>query len=129
MAEPAQTPQYIYKIVPEAPPSPLPTEFPLSDLDRNDGFIHLSTAEQVLNTANLFFSSATSLYLLKLPYAPLAASGSMKWEFPPSGKFPSAFPHLYGRNFGAADVEDAKGFERAEGQVWSEVLGGDAWLV
>ncbi|KAK1633854.1 hypothetical protein BDP81DRAFT_62081 [Colletotrichum phormii] len=127
MAEPTQKPQYIYKIVPEAPPSPLPTEFPLSDLDRNDGFIHLSTAKQVLNTANLFFATSTTLHLLKLPYAPLASS--TKWEFPPSGTFPSAFPHLYGRNFGAADVEDVKGFARAEGQVWSEVLGGDAWLV
>ncbi|CCF46097.1 hypothetical protein CH063_14959, partial [Colletotrichum higginsianum] len=47
MPAPAQMPQYLYKIVPEAPPSPLPAEYPLSDLDRNDGFIHLSTADQV----------------------------------------------------------------------------------
>ncbi|OHE90859.1 hypothetical protein CORC01_13836 [Colletotrichum orchidophilum] len=127
MSEPTQKPHYIYKIVPSAPPSPLPAEFPLSDLDRNDGFIHLSTAEQVLGTADLFFSAATSLWLLKLPYAALAEE--TRWEFPPSSTFPSAFPHLYGRNFGAADVADARGFERPDGAVWSEILRGDAWLV
>lgn len=43
---PSPLPRYVYKIIPEAPPSPLPAEWPLSDLDRNDGFIHLSTAKQ-----------------------------------------------------------------------------------
>ncbi|TKW52565.1 hypothetical protein CTA1_6819 [Colletotrichum tanaceti] len=106
MPAPAQMPQYLYKIVPEAPPSPLPAEYPLSDLDRNDGFIHLSTAEQ-------------------LPYAALEAQ--IRWDDLPAGA--GCFPHLYGRNFGAADVEDARGFVRSdEGRAWSEVLGGDAWL-
>lgn len=49
MPAPSTLPKYLYKIVPEAPPYPLPEEYPLSDLDRNDGFIHLSTAEQVLS--------------------------------------------------------------------------------
>jgi uncharacterized protein (DUF952 family) len=40
-------PKYIYKIVPEAPAEPFPKEHPLSELDRNDGFIHLSTSTQV----------------------------------------------------------------------------------
>ncbi|TQN68436.1 hypothetical protein CSHISOI_07014 [Colletotrichum shisoi] len=125
MPAPAQMPQYLYKIVPEAPPSPLPAEYPLSDLDRNDGFIHLSTAEQVLGTADRFFSASASLWLLKLPYSALEAQ--IRWDDLPSGA--GCFPHLYGRNFGAADVEDARGFVRGdEGRAWSEVLGGDAWL-
>ena len=41
------TPKHVYKIVPEAPPQPIPQEFPLSELDRSDGFVHLSTATQV----------------------------------------------------------------------------------
>jgi uncharacterized protein (DUF952 family) len=46
MAAPNPLPKYIYKIVP-ADPQPLPEALPLSDLDRNDGFLHLSTAAQV----------------------------------------------------------------------------------
>jgi uncharacterized protein (DUF952 family) len=46
MAAPVPLPKYIYKIVP-ADPQPVPGALPLSDLDRNDGFLHLSTAEQV----------------------------------------------------------------------------------
>lgn len=40
-------PRYLYKIVPTAPPEPLPQEYPLSELDQTDGFVHLSTDEQV----------------------------------------------------------------------------------
>lgn len=40
-------PKYVYKIVPGSLPSSLPRELPLSKLDRADGFVHLSTAEQV----------------------------------------------------------------------------------
>ncbi|KAK1970276.1 hypothetical protein LZ32DRAFT_580379 [Colletotrichum eremochloae] len=124
MPAPTQMPQYLYKIVPEAPPSPLPAEYPLSDLDRNDGFIHLSTAEQVLGTADRFFSGTANLWLLKLPYAALEAH--IQWDELPAGA--GCFPHLHGRNFGAADVADARSFARSEGQAWSEVLRGDAWL-
>ncbi|KAF6839440.1 hypothetical protein CPLU01_01860 [Colletotrichum plurivorum] len=124
MPAPSPLPKYLYKIVPSAPPTPLPAEYPLSDLDRGDGFIHLSTAEQVLGTADRFFSTTHKLWLLKLPYSSLEQG--IRWDDLPSGD--GCFPHLYGRNFGAADVEEARGFERAEGGVWSEVLRGDAWL-
>jgi len=43
-------PKYIYKILPLAPPEPFPAALPLSPLDAKDGFVHLSTAEQVLPT-------------------------------------------------------------------------------
>lgn len=41
------TPKSLYKIVPSAPPNPFPQQYPLSELDKNDGFVHLSTAVQV----------------------------------------------------------------------------------
>lgn len=44
-------PKYVYKIIPSPPEDPFPKEHPLSDLDRNDGFVHLSTSSQV--TASL----------------------------------------------------------------------------
>jgi hypothetical protein len=46
MPAPNPLPKYIYKIVSEEPAYPLPAEYPLSELDKNDGFIHLSTAAQ-----------------------------------------------------------------------------------
>lgn len=40
-------PKFVYKIIPTAPSDPLPAEYPLSELDQTDGFVHMSTAEQV----------------------------------------------------------------------------------
>lgn len=58
-------PKYVYKIVPGSLPSPLPRELPLSELDRADGFVHLSTAEQV----NIFFFPFAPLTCAPLRYA------------------------------------------------------------
>lgn len=44
---PFPLPEFVYKIITDPPPSPIPAEYPLSDLDAQDGFIHLSTAWQV----------------------------------------------------------------------------------
>ena len=43
---PDQLPKYIYKIVPSPPPEVLPAQYPISELDQKDGFIHMSTATQ-----------------------------------------------------------------------------------
>lgn len=47
MQAPEPLPQYVYKIIPTAPPSPIPSPYPLSALDEKDGFVHLSTSWQV----------------------------------------------------------------------------------
>jgi len=47
LVPPSPLPEFVYKITPEAPPDPIPEAYPLSDLDRQDGFIHMSTAWQV----------------------------------------------------------------------------------
>lgn len=39
--------KYVYKILPSSPPEPLPALYPLSALDHADGFVHLSTNNQV----------------------------------------------------------------------------------
>lgn len=39
--------QFVYKILPSEPQAPIPVAYPLSDLDRADGFVHLSTGKQV----------------------------------------------------------------------------------
>jgi uncharacterized protein (DUF952 family) len=108
---------FIYKILPSPPQEPLPAEFPLSDLDRNDGFVHLSTATQVPQTGDLFFKDATNLWIVKLDLANFEKD--VKWE--------NGFPHLYS-NFGAAGVESVQGFERKEGQTWAQCMAESTWL-
>ncbi|KAK1827839.1 hypothetical protein QBC39DRAFT_290444 [Podospora conica] len=126
---PTPLPEFVYKITTDPPPTPLPAEYPLSDLDAQDGFIHLSTAWQIPTTASLYFTSLTSLYLLKLRLSSLGAPpGEIKWDDAP-GITNKGCPHLYGRNFGADDVVDVKKFERGEGETWEVVLGRDGWLV
>ena len=44
---PPPNPRYVYKIIPSAPPDPVPSEYPLSELDQKDGFVHLSNSTQV----------------------------------------------------------------------------------
>ena len=47
MDPPSPLPEFVYKITAEPPPDPIPDVFPLSELDRHDGFVHLSTSWQV----------------------------------------------------------------------------------
>ena len=63
MAPPNPLPQYVYKIIPAPPPSPIPDSFPLSELDKKDGFVHLSAAFQVCRGFSFFFSSTFFLLL------------------------------------------------------------------
>jgi uncharacterized protein (DUF952 family) len=65
---------------------------PLREIDRRDGYIHLSTRKQVLETARLHFSGADDLLALEIPLAPIA--DLVKFELAP--KRGEAFPHLYG---------------------------------
>ncbi|KAK4645524.1 hypothetical protein QC761_202198 [Podospora bellae-mahoneyi] len=120
---PSPLPTYVYKIIPSAPPSPIPDFYPLSDLDRQDGFVHLSTARQVPITSSLFFTSFKSFHILKLRLSNFPQE-SVKWDEVPGT---NGCPHLYG-NFGAKDVVDSKEFVRGDDQTWEDVLRGDSWL-
>lgn len=120
MTAPTPLPTYIYKILPSAPPSPLPQILPLSDLDANDGFIHLSTASQTPATCGRFFADATELWLLKIKLQTLEnGTGEVRWEAAGSG----VFAHLYGGKFGAEEVEESIKFERGA-KSWEEALEG-----
>ncbi|KAH6655464.1 hypothetical protein BKA67DRAFT_657402 [Truncatella angustata] len=117
---PSPLPEHVYKIIPSAPPSPIPDRYPLSDLDKNDGFVHLSTADQIPTTLSLFFKETANVWVLKLRFT---FADKVTYE---NG---DGCPHLHG-NFGAADVEDAREFSRNDGETWQDALkrqGG--WLV
>ena len=65
-------------------------------LDKQDGFIHLSTASQLTATLAFFFKDSVSLQLLQLNLDEIDET-KLIYEFPEpnKGKRKSAFPHLY----------------------------------
>jgi uncharacterized protein (DUF952 family) len=60
-------------------------------IDLKDGFIHLSTATQVKETARLHFAGTEDLLLVAIDEAVL--SNDLKWEASRGGQL---FPHVYG---------------------------------
>jgi uncharacterized protein (DUF952 family) len=62
-----------------------------SAVDRRDGFIHFSTAEQVAETAARHFAGQRDLVLVSVDAAALGER--LKWEPSRGG---ALFPHLYG---------------------------------
>ena len=62
-----------------------------SAVDRRDGFIHFSTAEQVAETAAKWFTDQRDLMLVAIDAD--ALSDNLKWEPSRGG---ALFPHLYG---------------------------------
>ena len=66
----------------------------ITDLDKKDGFIHLSTAVQLNATLSLYFSKEKSVVLLQIDHAQTLQQ--LKFEAPsPPGNRKSAFPHYY----------------------------------
>ncbi len=65
---------------------------PWSTADREDGFVHLSTATQVQATAAKHYRHRAELRLLLVDTARLAES-ALRWEVSRGGDL---FPHLYG---------------------------------
>jgi uncharacterized protein (DUF952 family) len=62
-----------------------------SAVDRKDGFIHFSTAEQAPETASKWFAGLRDLVLVAVDGDALGAR--LKWEPSRGG---ALFPHLYG---------------------------------
>jgi uncharacterized protein (DUF952 family) len=129
-------PDYVYKITVTPPPNPLPHTLPLSDLDEQDGFIHLSNAHQIPITASRYFSSDTGIHLLRVSTVAVRKEGSVfKWL----DEGQSGCLHLYGANgvkgefsrLGLCTVVDVKEWKRSEGKKWDEqeiVDGLNGWL-
>jgi len=85
-------PGIIYKICPHAlwREAQHTGEFGGAPLDRQDGFIHFSTAEQVGETAAKHFAGAQDIVLIAVDGGALEAV--LKWEPSRGGQL---FPHLY----------------------------------
>ena len=77
---------YAYKI---GESFPAEGELPISELDRKDGFLHMSTAAQVAATVGRFSKHTASIELLKVPIARI--EDRLRWE---ASMNHGVFPHL-----------------------------------
>ena len=85
-------PKAVYKICPEAlwRAAEKAGRFDGAPIDLADGFIHLSTADQVRETAAKHFAGQTGLLLVAVDAARLGSA--LKYEVSRGG---ALFPHLY----------------------------------
>ena len=70
------------------------TGFIVTELDKKDGFVHLSNSSQLALTFSLFFTEHEKLVLLQLNQEEI--KDSLVFEDPiPKGERRGLFPHLY----------------------------------
>jgi uncharacterized protein (DUF952 family) len=81
----------VYKILPAADWAADGAVVPWSDDDRRDGFVHLSAAGQVFETARRRFSGRAGLIVLAIDAA--LAGPDLRCERSRGG---ASFPHYYG---------------------------------
>ena len=68
----------------------------ITDLDKRDGFIHLSTASQLAATLSFYFQDFEEVILLQLDLDKINKDKLLYEEpYPNEGKRKSPFPHLY----------------------------------
>ena len=94
----------------------------ITDLDNQDGFIHLSTASQLAATLAFFFKDSDYLQLLQLDLDKIDVK-KLIYEAPYSneGKRKSAFPHLYSQLM-TNQISESWTIERASFSLPEEVL-------
>ena len=70
--------------------------FVITELDKKDGFIHLSTSKQLAASLSFYFKDHDEVVLLKL--GGMDFEDEIVFEVPfPAKKRVSAFPHLYSK--------------------------------
>ena len=113
--------KYLYKILDKAPQEPLPETLAASKLDKNDGFIHLSTAEQTPITAGLFFSSHSQLWILKLERS--ALDGRIDYSTDPKAGIGNGCAHVHDsrHGLGRSNVVEVIEVHRQADQDWTNV--------
>ncbi len=92
-----------------------------SAVDERDGFMHLSTPAQVLETARLHFGGVSDLIALEIPRASIEAD--LKFELAPKRR--ELFPHLYGQ-LPAAKVRRARALVQQPDGSFRFADGGEA---
>ncbi|KAH9179327.1 hypothetical protein EDB89DRAFT_1926599 [Lactarius sanguifluus] len=120
-------PRYVYKILSEEPPNPLPHTLSLTPLDRQDGFIHLSSDWRVPQTAGLYFGAFTTIWLLRVDTDVAQAEKAwFKWGDP-------GCVHMYAEDktkwarMGEGVVVAVRKVSRGLEEEWGQVLDGNEW--
>lgn len=116
-------PKHLYKILDEQPPHPLPETLPTTSLDAQDGFIHLSTAEQTPITAKLFFADHTNLWILVLD--PQAIDGRIEYSTDPKAGIENGCAHVHDctTGLGSGNIVRVVNIERQLSESWTDVQG------
>ncbi|KAJ3729656.1 hypothetical protein EV361DRAFT_88066 [Lentinula raphanica] len=142
MSDTESKPKFIYKLVPSSESAisiseELPIRLPVSSIDQQSGFIHLSTSVQLLNTLKRFFAQDSSVFVLRLPFDRLEEEKLIRWEDPkaevcgPRGG-EGMFPHLYNDlKLGKEEVDVVQVLTPVEGS-WHKAIENakeDGWLV
>lgn len=93
MITPLRPPAFIYKVVSREvyDASVAAGRFVGQPIDKADGYIHLSTAEQLGETIRLYFAGLAGQVLFQIAALPLGAA--LRWE---ASRHGALFPHLYG---------------------------------
>ncbi|MBL4620345.1 MAG: DUF952 domain-containing protein [Marinicaulis sp.] len=93
MASENVTPVFVYRLATQEEWSVAQENgyVPLRPIDEQDGYIHLSIREQLLETAQRHFVGVTDLLALEIPLEVIA--GKVKFEM--AAKRGALFPHLY----------------------------------
>lgn len=106
--------QIIYKILTASEYAALVHDgiFSGSLLDISDGFIHMSTADQVTATVDLYFKGQSGLMLAAIDQEVLGPS--LRWEVSRAGQI---FPHFYGPLTLTAIIRLSPVTRNREGQV------------
>jgi|SRR5712672_2083942 len=120
-------PPYVYKILSEEPPNPLPHNLPLTPLDEQDGFIHLSAGWRVPQTSALYFDSYSTIWLLCVDTnVARVEKAQFKWGDP-------GCVHMYAyeekswARMGDGVVVNVRKFEKEGDEGWEEALKRQGW--
>ena len=108
----------VYRIIHKALWDTVEEEIPLAPIDIQDGYIHLSTIDSVLETANLYFPKDKELVVLV--FESECFGEMLKWEYVVSRGM--EFPHVYDECLRKRDVSELLSLVVEDGRfVWSGV--------
>ena len=106
----------VYRIIHQEQWEVVEDTIPLAPIDIQDGYIHLSTVESVLETANLYFPIDKALVVLVFDSEHFGET--LKWEYVASRGV--EFPHVYDECLRKRDVSEVVPLIVDEGRfVWA----------
>ena len=110
----------LYRIVPKKVWADANHDIPLAPIDERDGYIHLSSQETVLETANLYFTVDQDPVVLCFEEEELG--DGLRWE-EVAARNGVLFPHLYASSLLCMQIAEVKDLNRVGGRFsWGKSL-------